>query len=101
MKPESERETTGPGGLMHTSHRRSRDAVATPKKGLLAVMFVLSVLLLVDSACACPKCKDNLNGDSATAFAASILFMMSMPFAIFGGWIVTILRLRRRLRSGG
>lgn len=71
------------------------------KRRLVATAAILIVLLTADSVWACPNCKDNLSGDSATAFAASILFMMSMPFAIFGGWIVAILRLRRRIRSDG
>lgn len=67
----------------------------------LLVVSVCTILIFAETAWGCPNCKDNLNGDSATAFAASILFMMSMPFAIFGGWIVSILRLRRRIRSDG
>jgi heme/copper-type cytochrome/quinol oxidase subunit 2 len=41
-------------------------------------------------AAACPTCKDNLAHDPASAGLArgiyySILFMISMPFVIFGG----------------
>jgi heme/copper-type cytochrome/quinol oxidase subunit 2 len=47
------------------------------------------VLLVASFAAACPTCKDNLAHDPASANLArglyySILFMISMPFLIFG-----------------
>jgi hypothetical protein len=51
---------------------------------------VAIVSLLTSAAVACPTCKDSLAHDPATAnlargFYYSILFMVSMPFVIFGG----------------
>ena len=51
---------------------------------------VAVVLLLAGVAAACPTCKENLAHDPASAnlargFYYSILFMLSMPFLIFGG----------------
>ena len=56
--------------------------------GLCASVAI--VTLLAGVASACPTCKDNLAHDPATAnlargFYYSILFMVSMPFVIFGG----------------
>jgi hypothetical protein len=55
------------------------------------VLFCLTmalVLFAADIASACPTCKENLahNGQNlARGFYYSILFMLSMPFLIFGG----------------
>ena len=54
-----------------------------------AALALAVVLLVVDFAAACPTCKDNLAHDPASANLArgiyySILFMISMPFLIFG-----------------
>ena len=52
-------------------------------------MALAVVLLVADFAAACPTCKDNLAHDPVSANLArgiyySILFMISMPFLIFG-----------------
>lgn len=54
-----------------------------------AVLALSLVLLVASFAGACPTCKDNLAHDPASANLArglyySILFMVSMPFLIFG-----------------
>ena len=69
------------------------------KSNLLLVLALLLVMqwMQPDFASACPNCKDSLHGNSALGFAISILFMMSMPFTIFSFWVVTIIRLRRKL----
>ena len=61
-------------------------------KSMAAVLCaaIAIVLVLAGVASACPTCKDNLAHDPATAnlargFYYSILFMVSMPFVIFGG----------------
>jgi hypothetical protein len=56
--------------------------------GFTVVLLAL-LLLAADFAVACPTCKDNLAHDPASASLArgiyySILFMISMPFLIFG-----------------
>lgn len=57
---------------------------------LAAAVAALVVLVLSGTASACPTCKDTLAHDPAAANLArgiyySILFMISMPFLIFGG----------------
>lgn len=65
---------------------------------LLAILLLLTLHgMQPDFASACPTCKDSLHGNSALGYAISILFMMSMPFTIFSFWVVTIIRLRRKL----
>jgi hypothetical protein len=54
----------------------------------LFCLMVALVLFAADVASACPSCKENLahNGQNlARGFYYSILFMLSMPFLIFGG----------------
>jgi hypothetical protein len=57
---------------------------------VLIALAVALVLLIVSVAAACPTCKDGLaqndpHGQSiAAGYYYSILFMMSMPFAILG-----------------
>ena len=46
-------------------------------------------------ALACPMCAETVNSagsDVTNAYQASILFMMSMPFLIFGGFAVLVYR---------
>jgi hypothetical protein len=57
---------------------------------LIAAAVLALVLLVVSVAAACPNCKEGLaqndpHGQSiAAGYYYSILFMMSMPFAILG-----------------
>lgn len=80
---------------MKTNHQLLRTLTA----------FVL-VLCLVAAADACPNCKDAIAGDPnqeglAKGLYYSILFMISMPFLIFGGicsyfyWLVRCERSRQ------
>jgi len=52
------------------------------------LLVAVAVTLLPELAEACPTCKDGLNTPAqqrmAVGFFYSILFMMSMPFAILG-----------------
>ncbi len=55
----------------------------------------LLLLLLGSNAEACPTCKLALEGGtdhSQQGYAMSILFMMSMPFLIFSGWTIFVVR---------
>jgi hypothetical protein len=55
---------------------------------LLVCLALAIVLVAAELASACPTCKENLshNGQNlARGFYYSILFMLSMPFLIFGG----------------
>ena len=60
-----------------------------PNLALCCAALALA-LVFTGVATACPTCKDNLAHDPASAnlargFYYSILFMVSMPFLIFGG----------------
>ncbi|MCH2177965.1 MAG: hypothetical protein MK106_04095 [Mariniblastus sp.] len=57
----------------------------------------LTLALFCDVATACPTCKEGMHNQSASAFAMSILFMMSMPFLILGGWVFAIYRMRKNM----
>lgn len=58
-----------------------------------------TLLLFCDVAMACPTCKDGLHDQTASAFALSILFMMSMPFFILCGWVFAIVRMRKNMAA--
>lgn len=72
--------------------RMRREAQITRSRLPGAVTFLAAIalaLVLTSVASACPTCKDNLAHNPATAnlargFYYSILFMVSMPFVIFG-----------------
>lgn len=78
---------------------------------LLVAMAVALVLLIASVAAACPNCKEGLaqqdpQGQAiAAGYYYSILFMMSMPFAIlgtFGGLAyLSIRRARQQQQSHG
>jgi hypothetical protein len=61
------------------------------QRRLLSACLALAIALLATGAAlACPTCKENLAHDPTSAGLArgiyySILFMISMPFVIFGG----------------
>lgn len=63
-------------------------------------MAVTGMLLsfLSSSAWACPTCKDGLGENYVSAYAASIVFMMSVPYLIllsFAAYVVYALRWKR------
>lgn len=66
--------------------------------------LVLIVALMVGEATACPMCKaalgshDGSHGDLVGGFFWSILFMLSMPFLIFGSLSTYMYLLVRRAR---
>lgn len=65
---------------------------------LMALVLITSVLC-VSTAEACPTCKDAMVHSNQQGIQLgyywSILFMMSMPFSIFGGWMFYIWRVCR------
>jgi len=75
------------------------------KQGLLIValgaLFVSA--LSVDTALACPGCKqalaDSKGGNMIAGYFWSILFMMSMPFTLLGGFSGYMYLLVRRARA--
>lgn len=71
------------------------------------LIVVLGVLFLsclsVDTALACPSCKqalaDSKGGNMIAGYFWSILFMMSMPFTLLGGFSAYMYLLVRRARA--
>lgn len=70
----------------------------------LLLLAVILVALMVGDALACPMCKaalgshDSGHGDLVGGFFWSILFMLSMPFLIFGSLSTYMYMLVRRAR---
>ena len=59
----------------------------------------IGILLLVvcpGELLACPNCKNAFRAGVEKAYAASILFLLGVPFALLGGWGVAIYRLLHR-----
>ena len=75
------------------------------KRGLLivAVGALFLSALSVDTALACPGCKqalaDSKGGNMIAGYFWSILFMMSMPFTLLGGFSGYMYLLVRRARA--
>lgn len=70
---------------------------------VIAVTAVVLSALSVDSALACPGCKqalaDSKGGNMIAGYFWSILFMMSMPFTLLGGFSGYMYLLVRRARA--
>lgn len=60
--------------------------------------LLVALLLLAAPAelLGCPNCKNALRAGVERAYAASILFLLGVPFALLGAWGVAIHRLVRR-----
>lgn len=66
----------------------------------LTVLAAIALPMIATSpVVGCPTCKFGLHSNVALGYAISILFMMGMPFLIFGFWSVAIIRLRRQMRQ--
>ncbi len=68
---------------------------------ILLIAFILLVVVLPEIAGACPNCKESYmegGGQSpvSSGFNASIVFMMTMPFLVIGGFILRLWIARRR-----
>ena len=63
--------------------------------GMLALLVAL-YLAAPGELLACPNCKNAFRAGVDRAYAASILFMLGMPFALLGAWGLAILRMLRR-----
>jgi hypothetical protein len=69
---------------------------------LAASVGLLVCAFAVDAATACPSCKEALasdGGDKIAGYFWSILFMMSMPFTLLGGFSTYMYVLVRRARA--
>lgn len=76
-----------------------------PIVGSQAALALLTVALLSSVATACPTCKEAIaesdphQQSMAAGYYYSILFMMSMPFAILGGFVgLAYISIRRACR---
>ena len=77
-------------------------------KPLLIAVLLAAIWCVTSTATACPTCKEGMEHDPAAMSMArgyfwSILFMMSMPFVIFGSlagyFYLEIRKARRRLAT--
>ena len=75
------------------------------QSGRWMVLAAVVLFCLVDQIVACPTCKDAISGSAnyIRGYFWSILFMMSMPFLIFGSlggyWYLEIRRARNRQQA--
>lgn len=60
------------------------------------LLALIGVAWLPGELSACPNCKNAFRAGVERAYAASILFMLGVPFAVLGGWGIAIYRLLRR-----
>lgn len=70
-------------------------------KKFLTAAFVLCVAMLSNplAAHACPGCASALKNSLAGAFNSSVLFMMAMPFTLFGAFVIGFIMLNRKLQK--
>ena len=66
---------------------------------LIALILVAIVLGNPAVADACPNCKNALELSRAIAFGASVLLLMSMPFAIGAVWCVAMIKSNKASES--
>lgn len=59
-------------------------------------LLILCYLAAPAELWACPNCKNAFRAGVDRAYAASILFMLGMPFALLSAWGWAIFRLLRR-----
>lgn len=72
-----------------------RSKIRIASIAVVAAVFVCAA----GTAEACPTCKEAIHQNgSGTAYAVSILFMMSMPFVIMAFWTILIINLRAKAR---
>ncbi len=67
-------------------------------------MLTLAIVLVLPGlAEACPNCKEAYMGDGqspvSSGFNASIIFMMTMPFLVIGGFVLRLWLAQRRRQS--
>ncbi len=72
----------------------------TPRKNALffiAVTFLLSIT--APALHACPGCGAALNGEISHGFNLSVLYMMAMPFIVFGGVAIGIIYVTKQSQT--
>lgn len=67
----------------------------------VALFLMLCIILLSFplAAHACPGCASAFSKSLAGAFNASVLFMMAMPFTLFGAFVIGFIMLNRRAQK--
>lgn len=85
---------------MKWSTERNRIAVRPRSRAWLAILLLAVGFMLLSpgEAWACPNCKQAFRAGVERAYAASILFLLGMPFALLGAWGLAIFRMLRRGR---
>ncbi len=73
----------------------------TPRKDgfflIAAVTFLISIT--APALHACPGCGAALNGEISHGFNLSVLYMMAMPFIVFGGVAIGIVYVTRQSQT--
>ncbi len=64
---------------------------------LIAVTFLISIT--APALHACPGCGAALNGEISHGFNLSVLYMMAMPFIVFGGVAIGIVYVTRQSQT--
>ena len=64
---------------------------------LIAVTFLISIT--APALHACPGCGAALNGEISHGFNLSVLYMMAMPFIVFGGVAIGIVYITRQSQT--
>ena len=81
--------------------KRLRHIAKRLGRPVLAIGFILA---MASVAAACPTCKDQLAHDPASSnlargYVMSILFMLSMPATLLGGFSLGFYRLHRKQQA--
>lgn len=83
-------------------NNQNQHPMTTPIRFLLTIVVFLLIGTSVSDAMACPNCRETLAAAGLNrAYAASILFLMSMPFTILATWCLTIYRMCKRKKVSG
>ncbi|MCB2206069.1 hypothetical protein KQI65_15110 [bacterium] len=73
------------------------------RKAFYIVLLLGVFFILPDVLHACPNCKEAYMSDGqspvASGFNTSIVFMMIMPFLVFGGFVLRLWLAQRKLRE--
>lgn len=72
----------------------------TKRKIFLVIVIMVTLLVSINPKVlhACPGCSAALNADIGRGFNLSILYMLAMPFVVFGGVALGIIYVTRQNR---
>ena len=72
----------------------------TPRKdGLFLIAVTLIISITAPALHACPGCGAALNGEISHGFNLSVLYMMAMPFIVFGGVAIGIIYVTKQSQT--